>query len=146
MLWGREKRPGLGFGDYAVQSPATRMRAFARNPLPNLRYTTDQVWHIYRWSNPRETGEPGMYPLCRAVAATHLTASGSALQSWGDAEILKRAAKRASPGRPTDWVAWSTSHHFAQIRRWLDATAAPPSSIPRPRRSLDGQLLERPDS
>ena len=58
---------------------------------------------------------------------------------------LPRAANRASAGTPTDWVAWSTSHHLAQVRRWLDATVASSTRIPGQRRSLDGQLLEHPD-
>ena len=86
-----------------------------------------------------------MYALCRAVAAAHLATADSALISWGDAEILKRAANRASAGNPTDWVAWSTSHHLAQVRRWLNATPAPSTRIPGQRRTLDGQLLEHPD-
>ena len=145
MLWNQQGRAGLGFGDYGVQSPTTRRRAFARRPLPNLRYTTDDAWHVYRWPHVTETNELGMYALCRAVAAAHLATADSALISWGDAEILKRAANRASAGNPTDWVAWSTSHHLAQVRRWLNATPAPSTRIPGQRRTLDGQLLEHPD-
>lgn len=145
MLWGQQRRAGLGFGDYGVQSPITRRRAFARRPLPNLRYTTDDEWFVYRWPHRMETGELGMYPLCRAVAAAHLAAADSASASWGDAEILRRAANRASAGSSTDWVAWSTSHHLAQVRGWLNATPATSARIPGQRRSVDGQFLGHPD-
>jgi len=117
-LWRRLRDPDVGFGDYGIAHP--RMSTGGRAPLPNLRYTDDAVWWIYRQARDG-SGNNAMYDLCASlVAADHWPAEGPQY-SWGDAEIAQRAAGIGGPGNPMAWRAWGTAHHLTQVLRTLDA-------------------------
>ncbi|WP_207784049.1 beta family protein [Micromonospora globispora] len=114
QLWQRLADLGVGYGDYGVgcavpgsDGPGDR--------LPTLRYTADGAWWIYRWSRRGGRGDERFTDLCRTlVGAAHWPTAGAGF-SWGDHEILRRARRVAGTGSPTNWVAWSTSHHLAHV-------------------------------
>ena len=105
---------GIGYGDYGVTSPVRRHGVNHRQ-LPTLRYATDGAWWIYRWARRGGRGDDRCYDLCRTlVAAAHWPAAGARF-SWGDAMIARRARMAPGAGTPSSWMAWSTSHHIAQV-------------------------------
>ncbi|MEU3452957.1 hypothetical protein ABZ671_05050 [Micromonospora sp. NPDC006766] len=114
QLWQRLSDLGVGYGDYGVDcavpgsdDPADR--------LPTLRYTSDEAWWIYRWARRGGRGDERLADLCRMlVSAPHWPTAGAGF-SWGDHEILRRARRGAGTGSPSNWLAWSTSHHLAQV-------------------------------
>lgn len=110
-LWERIQEAGVQYGDYGTAHP--RMTSGGRRPAPNLRYTTDDAWWIYRWPE-RESGH-AMRRLCETVIASPQWPAAGAAFSWGDQEIARCAAGHAGPGNPSNWRAWSTSHHLAQV-------------------------------
>ncbi|MEV0569016.1 beta family protein [Dactylosporangium sp. NPDC050588] len=104
-LWHRIEDPDVQYGDYGIAHPQTTNPRW--RPSPNLRYTGDTTWQIYR------SPDLDMYHLCRAVISSD-TWPGTGF-SWGDAEIAARAAGRPGPGNATNWRAWGTSHHLAHV-------------------------------
>ncbi|WBB70683.1 beta family protein [Micromonospora sp. WMMD812] len=114
LLWQRLADLGVGYGDYGVRSaqPGTGQPG---DRLPTMCYTTDGGWWIYRWSRRGGRGDERFADLCRTlVSAPHWPAAGASF-SWGDHEILRRARRVAGAGSMTNWTAWSTSHHLAQV-------------------------------
>lgn len=110
-LWERVRDLGVRYGDYGVAHP--KMTVGGWRPPPNIRYTADDVWWIYRWAADRNRGA-GMHDLCRTlVTADHWPSEGRGF-SW--------ARWRGGPGTPTYWRAWSTSHHLAQVVTQLTRT------------------------
>ncbi len=105
---------GVGYGDYGVTSPVRRHGVHHRQ-LPTLRYAAAGAWWIYRWSRRGGRGDDRCYDLCRTlVGAGHWPAAGARF-SWGDAMIARRARMAPGAGTPSSWMAWSTSHHIAQV-------------------------------
>jgi hypothetical protein len=116
-LWKRLQEPDVEFGDYGVGHPAMSLKGWP--PPPNLRYTDDDAWWIYR--SPRDgNGNQEMHDLCASlVASSHWPAEG-AEYSWGDRQIARCAEAVAGPGTPTLWRAWATAHHLTHVLRTLD--------------------------
>ncbi|GAA0796674.1 beta family protein [Spirilliplanes yamanashiensis] len=105
---------GIGYGDYGVTSPLRRHGVHHRQ-LPTLRYATGAEWWIYRWSRRGGRPDDRCHDLCRTlVGAAHWPAAGARF-SWGDAMIARRARTAPGAGSPASWMAWSTSHHIAQV-------------------------------
>ena len=121
LLWQRLADLGVGFGDYGVASAAPGV-PLPGDRLPTVRYTSDDAWWIYRWSRRGGRGDERVADLCRAlVSAPHWPPAGANF-SWGDHEILRRARRVAGAGSTSNWLAWSTSHHLAQV---LEALCRP---------------------
>ncbi|WP_446212967.1 beta family protein [Micromonospora sp. IBSANI012] len=122
LLWQRLADLGVGYGDYGVAaaSPA------AEGPgdrFPTVRYTADGAWWVYRWSRRGGRGDERFADLCRTlVAAPHWPPAGAGF-SWGDHELVRRARRVAGAGSPTNWTAWSTSHHLAHVLATLTRPA-----------------------
>ncbi|MDH6471123.1 MULTISPECIES: hypothetical protein [unclassified Micromonospora] len=113
-LWQRLADLDLGYGDYGV-SCAVRGADEPVDRVPTLRWATDDAWWVYRWSRRGGRGDERFADLCRTVtAAAHWPAAGAGF-SWGDHEIVRRARRGAGAGSPANWIAWSTSHHLAQV-------------------------------
>ncbi len=94
-LWYRLRRPDVGYGGYGIRSPIVAA-ATRRAPLPNVRYTADTGFWIYRWPRTDHRGEHGIYGLRRAL--TELEQQTVALQAQlterGDQLAAARAANR----------------------------------------------------
>ncbi|MFU8870334.1 beta family protein [Micromonospora sp. SL4-19] len=128
QLWQRLSDLDVGYGDYGVACAAPGPDGPA-DRLPTLRYTTDGAWWIYRWSRRGGRGDERFADLCHTlVSAPHWPAAGAGF-SWGDHEILRRARHGAGAGSPANWIAWSTSHHLAQVL----------ATLPRPQRDQAGE-------
>lgn len=111
-LWQRVADLGVRYADYGIAHPA--MAGARWRPTPNLRYTADEVWWIYRWPQEK-VDRPAMYDLCETlVASDHWPAEGGEF-CWGDHQIAVRARGDEGPGSPSNWRAWTTSHHLAQV-------------------------------
>lgn len=117
------------FGDYAVQHPQLATGVpFA--PAPQLRYTIDGDWLIYKGSKRNPRGSQQFYDHC-----AHLVGSGNysgAGFSFGDEYIDGAAASAPSgatpvvgPGNPTTWRQVGTSHHLAFIVDRLASLGVP---------------------
>lgn len=134
LLWRQLRDLDVGCGDYGVRSP-TAAATVRRGPLPNVRYTSDTCWWVYRWPHSVDGGGHGIYPLCRTVVRSdHWTSCGPDY-SWGDRQIFERAEHRDRPGTATDWIAWATSHHITHTLTQLNSeTATPPTGDARPGR------------
>ncbi|HET9518029.1 MAG TPA: beta family protein [Actinoplanes sp.] len=105
---------GAGYADYGVTSPVRRGGLHHRQ-LPTLRYTDEASWWIYRWARRGGRGDDRCHDLCRALLASPQWPAAGARFSWGDAEIARRARTARGAGTPANWIAWSTSHHIAQV-------------------------------
>jgi hypothetical protein len=111
-LWRRLRDLDVQYSDYGVGHP-TPPRG-SRHPRPNIRYTTDDAWWIYRWPTDTHLAD-AVHELCRmVVAADHWPADGARF-SWGDAQIFQRTLRPGRPGNATSWRAWATSHHIAHV-------------------------------
>jgi hypothetical protein len=111
-LWQRVADLGVPYADYGIAHPG--MAGPSWRPMPSLRYTDDEVWWIYRWSQDT-IDRPAMYDLCRALVASDHWPPEGGLFSWGDHQIAARATGAGGPGNATNWRAWTTSHHLAQV-------------------------------
>lgn len=112
-LWRRVTALGhtISFGDYAVNSTAMPA-ANARGPLPNLRYTLDHSWLV--WREPKTPiGNTAFFSVAARVAA-HPGFSGPTF-SWGDGEIDRCSRGEGGAGTATQWRAYGTSHHITQV-------------------------------
>ena len=117
-------RNGIGYGDCGVANP--RMPP-GRTPHPNLRYTSDEDWIIYRCPRGQGSGAYGCFrDLCRAVITSeHWATRGSAF-SWGDEQIELYANGHAGPRNdPSGWRACGMSHHFATVLNRLEHLGRP---------------------
>ncbi|MCI4064562.1 beta family protein [Micromonospora sp. R77] len=114
QLWRRLTDLDVGYGDYGVSCALPDADAPA-DRLPTLRYTVDGAWWIHRWSRRGGRGDERVADLCRTVVAAPYWPTTGAAFSWGDHEILRRARRGAGAGSPTNWTAWSTSHHLAHV-------------------------------
>jgi len=112
------------FGDYAVNHPALPSSA-ARGPLPNLRYTHETNWQIYRQARAGEPGNEAFFTLCnRVVHSVHWPVVGAAY-SWGDHEIQRCSNRLGGAGRATEWRAYGTSHHLVHVVDRLATLGSP---------------------
>ncbi|MEH0843062.1 beta family protein [Micromonospora sp. CPCC 205711] len=125
LLWRRLAELGVGYGDYGV-APAVPGGDPPGDRLPTVRYTADGAWWVYRWSRRGGRGDERFADLCRTLVAAPYWPSDGAGFSWGDHELLRRARRAAGVGSPTNWTAWSTSHHLAYVLGTLRRTAHDP--------------------
>ena len=111
------------FGDYAIWHPGIPADLPYR-PLPNLRYTHEREWQVYREQRLRP-GNESFFTLCdRVVNSGHWPPAG-ANYSAGDAEIHRCSQDIPGPGGPTQWLRWAASHHFAHIVERLTTLGVP---------------------
>lgn len=118
-LWNRVRDLGVRYADYGIAHPGPVERGW--RPPPNLRYTDDEVWWVYRWPGG-EAARATMRELCRVLTHSEHWPSDGESFSWGDERIAACAAGRAGPGNATSWRAWGTSHHLAHVVARLPRT------------------------
>ena len=87
------------FGDYAVWHPSMKSGP-RRSPMPNLRYTNQLDWQIYR-ERKVLPGNDSFYTLCEKVVASNHWPQAGADYSAGDAEIARCALAIPGPGTAT---------------------------------------------
>ncbi|WP_131739353.1 beta family protein [Actinomadura roseirufa] len=99
----------VDFGDYAIAHPALGQgfRGF-----PNLRYTTDSQWQVWRQRTPGGLGNRRFCIICQDVVASEYWTGE---HCWGDAQIALRAQDSSNPGGPANWRAFGTSRHLAVV-------------------------------
>lgn len=122
QFWRRVAAPDTGYADYGVTAPNRRYGVHHRQ-LPTLRYATEDVWWIHRWSRRGGRSDDRCHDLCRSLLDSPHWPSLGARFCWGDAEIARRARQAPGAGTPSTWMAWSTSHHLAQVVGELAAPA-----------------------
>ncbi len=111
------------FGDYGIWHPGIPADLPYR-PLPNLRYTYEREWQVYR-ERRLLPGNESFYTLCgRVVSSGHWPSTG-ANYSAGDAEIHRCSQRIPGPGAATQWLRWGASHHFAHIVERLTTLGVP---------------------
>lgn len=119
---------GMGFGDYAVNHPCMP-KGGARGPKPNLRYTVDHVWHVWRedTNDPKYPANKGFFALCRKVV--HDPSYAGSGHCWGDAEVDRcgntPGTAVSGMGTATEWRAYGTSHHIETVVSRLATLGAP---------------------
>lgn len=113
----------LDFGDYGIWHPAMLPPA-PRGPLPNLRYTYQGEWQIYRESRALP-GNESFFTLCTRVVSSNYWPASGAQYSAGDAEIERCAQSRGGPGGATQWLQWGASHHFEHVVERLSTQRVP---------------------
>ena len=112
------------YGDYGIWHPDLPLGNTHRGPNPNLRYTDQCEWQVYREQSTLR-GNASIYALCgKAVSSPHWPATGVSY-SAGDAEIYRRAHNQGGPGRATEWLRWGASHHFAHVVERLSTLGVP---------------------
>lgn len=125
-LWTRLAEPGIGYADYGVTSPIHRVGVHHRQ-LPTLRYTAEHDWWIYRWARRGGRADDRCHDLCHTLTHSPQWPAAGARFSWGDAQIARRARSARGAGTPSSWIAWSTSHHIAQVLATVSAPGAQPT-------------------
>lgn len=121
-LWDRLRGRGLQrtptFSDYGITGTQTGEPGTASMfaPSPNLRYSTDTHYTIYKARHPRHG-----YEQFNALCAKIVTSSefrGSSF-SAGDDYISRCAADTDGPGNASKWLEAGTSHHLAVVTTQL---------------------------
>lgn len=128
-LWALAGQPhGLvvDVGDFGV---VRRLRPEPRRrgrPKPNIRYTHGAAWEVWRWNRgPAGQGSGDtITELCAALVRSETWCEYGPDFSWGDREIARAAQAPAGHGSAPRWLAYSTSHHLAEVARQIGATAA----------------------
>ena len=110
----------IGYGDYAVSNPRL---LDGRSPLPNLRYTSDQDWYVYRYPKTASGAFSTFHDLCQAVISSGHWPGREF--SWGDQQIEESARRHVGPGNATLWRAFGTSHHLAFVVDRLQQAGMP---------------------
>jgi Beta protein len=118
-LWrrirGRELPRPPQFGDYGIFGAQLRGAGgeFSFAPSPNLRYTTDDDWLIFKAKSPVRHGYEQFNSICQALVARPEFAGADF--SWGDDFIAKCAAGTAGPGNASTWIQVNTNHHITAV-------------------------------
>jgi hypothetical protein len=122
QLWSDVSATGLDvdFGDYGVSHPA--LATGGRAPLPNLRYTHDDTWQVWREKKARP-GNESFFTLAHRVVAH--PAYGGAACCWGDSELHRCSRSAGGAGTATQWRAYGTSHHLTTVVHRLATLGAP---------------------
>lgn len=108
------------FGDFTMVHPA--VATGGRAPLPNLRYTNERKWDVWR-EEKALPGNESFFTLCERVTAG-AGYSGPAY-SWGDSEISRCSTSTGGAGQATKWRAFGTSHHLAAVIDGLTTRGEP---------------------
>jgi len=111
------------FGDYGVTNPSMPA-SVPRGPLPNLRYTHDEEWWVWREATVLP-GNESMRTLCDRVVQSAAWPATGAGYSWGDSEIARLSRNEGGAGTATQWRAWGTSHHLAVVTDRLTTLNVP---------------------
>ena len=115
----------LNFGDYVIWHPYLGPTA-PRSPMPNLRYTHQQEWQVYRGHRQGVIGNASFYDLCdQLVHSSPYWPSQGSLYSEGDSEIYLRAQGQPGTGTATHWLRWAASHHLAHVVDRLTTLGVP---------------------
>lgn len=101
------------FGDYGIWHPGTTANMRYR-PNPNLKYTYQRDWQIYREQRTLP-GHESFFTLCERVVDSEHWPDAGAAYSAGDKEIARCAQHKGGPGGATQWLQWGASHHFAHV-------------------------------
>ncbi|MBO0595210.1 beta family protein [Nesterenkonia sp. E16_7] len=117
----------LRFGDYGIRHPELPVSSpFTRGPLPNLRYTAENEWMVWREAKitGSETQGPNesFYTVCANVVA--LPEFSGRNYSWGDEQIYARRGGSGGQGTAVQWIAYGTSHHLEFVSNRLTTTGA----------------------
>lgn len=115
---------GFDFGDYAVNHPKIAPPA-PRGPSPNLRYTMDHDWQIWREkpNPPTHPGNQSFFVVCGKVV--HHPGWPGATFCWADQEIERCSRSRGGPGGATQWRAYGTNHHIETVVNRLATLGVP---------------------
>lgn len=121
-LWDRLRSRDLPrvptFSDYAITGTQTGEPGTAAMfaPSPNLRYTTDSDYLIYKARHPRH-GNDQFKALCaRLVSRPEYRGEDF---SAGDGYIARCARNEDGPGNASKWLEAGTSHHLAVVTAQL---------------------------
>lgn len=112
------------FGDYAIWHPAVSAPV-PRGPLPNLRYTNQREWQVYREGKGTLPGNSSFHVLCGKVVSSSYWPVPGANYSAGDAEIARCARWSGGAGTASQWLQWGASHHLEHVVDRLATLGAP---------------------
>jgi len=129
MTWeaiaARHTRRTPDFGDYAIAYP-TVAAGVAFAPAPQLRFTWEQHWLIYKGRKRDRRGSAQFYDICERMIQRG--AVDPAL-SWGDAYVEEAGRLKEHGAQKTGnamiWRAIGTSHHLAYVASRLASRGAP---------------------
>ena len=112
------------YGDYGIVHPKMVSSGGGNVAFPNLKYTSQRQWQVYRENKSRPTFAL-FFDICRkVVSSSHWPVVGAGY-SAGDAEIYGRTLQQTRTGAPTHWVRWVWSHHWAHVIDRLSSSGAP---------------------
>ncbi|MEU5869710.1 hypothetical protein ABZ815_51710 [Nonomuraea sp. NPDC047529] len=117
-------RDRVSYGDYGVDHPGL-IPGKDNWPAPNLRYTVQQEWKLYYWPKGIDRRNTPFFDLCKTLVKSSDWPREGAAFSWGDEQIARAACKEGGPGGPTQWKAYSLSHHLAAIVKILSGSSQP---------------------
>ncbi len=116
-------RPPI-FGDYAIGYP-TPSSGVPFAPAPQLRWTWQANWLVYKGRKRDRRGHAQFYDICRRMVSEGVVDPAT---SWGDLYV-RGASNPAGPERGTGnamtWRAIGTSHHIAHVANRLATLGAP---------------------
>ena len=121
-LWDRLRERNLGriptFSDYGITGvqAAEPGTASMFAPSPNLRYSTDTDYIVYKARHPRH-GYEQFNALCAKIV-TRPEFRGADF-SAGNAYISRCAAGTDGPGNASKWIEAGTSHHLTVVTTQL---------------------------
>jgi hypothetical protein len=113
----------LWFGDFAVNHPSVSTPP-QQGPLPNLRYTYGRHWEVSR-EEKAGAGNESFFNLCGRVVSSPFWPTAGPNYSWGDREIDSKSRRVGGPGGATQWRAYGTSHHMAEVIERLAMEGVP---------------------
>lgn len=121
QLWNRAKKtspvPDLHYGDYGIRHPSLPTAGFGgRGPLPNLRYTADKDWVVWREAKLKRYPNSSFFTVCAGIVG-HSSFKGAAF-SWADNAIDTKSSLQPGPtgaGTGTDWITCGMNHHFELV-------------------------------
>jgi hypothetical protein len=109
---------GPSFGDYGINHPRREDVGIKFRPAPNLRYTTEKNYVIFR--GRKSGGSEQQREICRQLIKMP-EFNGSDF-SPGDSVIANCATGKDGPGSPTTWRYVGTSHHLRLVAHQLANT------------------------
>ncbi|MEY4531850.1 MAG: hypothetical protein RLZZ156_2571 [Deinococcota bacterium] len=121
------------FGDYGIDAPSLPIVSEQqRRSAPNCRYCFEDMWHIYKGSNPKISKEKGTKPSAKTGVSFIDIAKELIAQSYysgkefsaGDQYIWDTAhTKDARGGGPTNWRETGFSHHLEFVLNQLSSSS-----------------------
>lgn len=118
-LWNRAKKtspvPDLHYGDYGIRHPSLPTEGFG-GPLPNLRYTANKEWIVWREAKLTKYPNSSFFSACAGIVG-HSSFKGASF-SWADDVIDTKSRLRPGPtgaGTGTEWITYGMNHHFELV-------------------------------